>query len=234
MPNVSSLVESAIAKIAPYLKNKAVRTVGGAAAGLGAAGLENKFIAPDASATTHGINDVVGASTGAFAAHHPWLALGSLPFKQMALAALNDFEKDAPTRKAIADTSLQAAQADKATAGINLQNASSWKPGDIAAGAGAAGLLGGAGMYAYNSLHKKPAKKPGRNDVVVRGNPANRIAQKVRIDVPASAFPADFFSSVVGAENSPSALEKVKMASVQITRAEALIELQHDLNCLPC
>ena len=217
-------------KILQMLKNKGVQTGLGAAAGLGGAALENKMLLKDSDPSTRGINDVIGATTGAMLPHNPAGALGGLAFKELGLAGLNAYQKDAPMRQRIADTQLSAAQAAKDTAGTQqntakliLEKARNLSNTDKALyGVAGAGLLG-AGIYGANSLlnrGKSPKPPTGsKGEGVAKKGPS-----KIRFDVPTDSMPPEFFQGLLKAEQQG----KPKYACFA-TRDELLQEIAADL-----
>ncbi len=65
-------------------------------------------------------------------------------------------------------------------------------------------------------------------DQAVRGDPNARRAQKIRIDVPAGAFPPEFLQSLVNADDRPNAYTHAKVAVCHNTRDEILADIAED------
>jgi hypothetical protein len=210
------------------------KTLGGTAVGTGAAELENRTLLKDSDPGTKGINSIMGAATGALLPSHPAAAIGGLTFKQLGLAGLNTYQKDAPTRARIADTNLSAAQAADRTAKTNLETANigkeqagKWSTQDkILAALAGAGILG-AGTYAANSFLKGKKKAPAAGaEPVGKGDAAMRKRQKVRFDVPVGALPPEFFNSLATVDQND---ERPTKRACFATREELIAELAEDL-----
>lgn len=173
-----------------------------AAGGLGIAALENKLVGENLPPELQNVNLGIGGVSGMLAANpaHRAQVLSSLPFKQMALFGIGAIDKLRRQQQALTDTNLATAKINQNTASMEGENASG-KAKQVAAFLIPALLGSGAlAYYAYNQRKKDRAK--GFETVGQRGT-TNREHNKVKIDVPASALPPEFFSSLVHADDTP-------------------------------
>ncbi len=172
------------------------------AGGVGVAALENKLVGENLPPELQHVNLGIGGVSGLLAANpsHRAQVLSSLPFKQMGLFGIGAVDKLRRQQQELTDTNLATAKIHQNTAAMEGSNASG-RAKQVAAFLIPALLGSGAlAYYAYNNRKKQKAK--GYETVGQRGT-ANRDHRKIKIDVPASALPPEFFSSLVHADDTP-------------------------------
>lgn len=175
--------------------------------GLGLASLENSQIAPDLDPGLKTLNLALGAGTGLLAADpsHRMHALSTLPFKQLGLFGIASIDKLRKQQQSLVDANLGIAKIQHGTANIER---------DSAAGANRKALmflipalLGGAGLGYYAWNHRKKPQQPSRFSTLGEKG-KRRSSQRIRIDVPPSAFPDDFLASLVNVDDNPQAYSR--------------------------
>lgn len=179
-------------KLAPY-------ALGGAGLSL----LENKVLGSNLPDPLKKINIGIGATQGAMFGlpgnKAKIMALGSIPVKQMALFGLGEAEKFKNEQEALTNTNLDAAKVNESAAKLHLRDAGTSRAIQLAFLIPA---LVGAGALGYEALDKyrKSHKKDPRFKNMVEGG-TRRQSQKIRIDMPVSALPADFASSFLNSRD---------------------------------
>ena len=172
------------------------------AGGVGLAALENKYIGDNLPPELKNINLGIGGTTAAMmASDNPAMqiaGISAIPMKEMALFGMGSMDKFRRSQQELTDTNLataklhhQAAELESGTAGSGTRRALMFM---IPA------LLGSGALAYYASQHKK--KENPRFSTV--GESGVRTGnQKVRIDLPPSALPKEFYSALAGIERSP-------------------------------
>lgn len=197
--------------------------------GIGVSALENKFVGENLPDELKNVNLGIGGVTGLLAANPASRigALSSLPFKQMGLFGIGAMDRLRKQQQALTDTNLETAMINRDTAKTEGANAGS--KAKIIAAFLIPSLLGSGALayYAYNQ--RKKQREGGYKTVGGRGE-SNR-KQKVKIDVPVSALPPEFYESLVNADDAPSSrirlLESRKAASM-VKRADSLEQAVRD------
>ncbi len=165
--------------------------------GLGLAALENKYIGNELPPELKNINYGLGGITGYLMRspdeHVRYLALGSLPFKQLGLFGIGAADKLRKQQQSLVDANLGVADINRQTAETQRSNAGSTKAMQalfllpaLAAGAGL-GYLG------YEKWRKNRNQNPRFKTVGERGRAPR---SKIRIDIPTSSVPPEFFKSL--------------------------------------
>jgi hypothetical protein len=186
----------------PFELGKLLPWVAGGAA---LAGLENKFVGDQLDPRLKTINLGIGATTGALAASGPkgkMMALSGMPLKELALFGIASADRFKKEQEALTDTKLHTAKIEQETA--KTQRSQAGKGRHIAEAFLAPALLGaGALTYYVHNQRKHPSQSSGggKFNVVGQTGPSSPGRRKVRIDVPASAIPSDFFKSLTNADN---------------------------------
>jgi hypothetical protein len=243
---------SKFSALLPFLKSQlptagqASRYALGAGIGTGAAALENSTVSSDLSDNSKLYNLLLGGSVGLFGSKKglPAAAGAYLP-KSLALHYLDAYKKDAPLRHQTAQLNAAAAADSKTTAGTQLATAQAeqaskgqWSTQDKIMAALAAAGIGGVGIYGINSIlnRKKKSKGGPATKEILKGDPSTPRRQKLKIEVPASSLPPEFFQSLVDADDRERALTTLstKTASFEfeVDRAEMLAGLASDLDWL--
>lgn len=220
-----------------FLKNSpATRSALGAGAGVGLSALENKLIDDPG---LEKVNLGLGAATGGMIGYggRPGAgALSGLALKQMALLGTNAFMKDAPLRAEAARNNAEAAKANLATEQIKKDQAGKWSNQDKVLAALAAAGVGAAGIYGVNSILARRKKPKTTDNAVLKGDPGTPRRQKLKIEVPASSLPPEFFQSLVDADDRDRALTtlqtKTACIEVELDRSQILAGLVADVNDL--
>lgn len=175
-----------------------------AAGGLGIAALENRFVAPDIPEELKKVNLGIGGITGyLLTSPDPkvrFAALSSIPAKQLGLFGIGAVDKLRRQQQSLVDANLGVASVNRSTAEIQRDNAA-------AAGRRALMFLlpalaaGGAlGYMGYERWKKRKSQIPRYQTTRQKG--VSRSGQKVKIDIPASALPPEFFRSLVDVDDS--------------------------------
>jgi hypothetical protein len=167
--------------------------------GLGLAALENAYVGHELPPELKNVNMGLGGITGLLYANpNPAIraaALGSVPLKEMGLFGIGALDKLRKQQQSLVDANLQVADVNKDTAEIQRSNASGQKllsslfllPA-LAAGAGL-GYLG------YEKWRKAKERIPRYRTVGERGRESG-ARSKIRIDIPATAVPPEFYKSL--------------------------------------
>lgn len=175
--------------------------------GVGLAALENKFIAGEAPPELQKVNLGIGGITGyLLTSPDPkvrFAALASVPTKQLGLFGIGAADKLRRQQQSLVDANLGIANINRGTA--EQQQANAARAGRVAlafllpalAAGGALGYMG------YERWKKRKQTIPRYKTVGEKGR--SRAGQKIRIDVPATALPPEFFSSLTDADDSPRA-----------------------------
>jgi hypothetical protein len=185
-----------------------------AAGGAGLAALENKFVGEDTlSKPLQNINVGLGGLTGA-ALGLPGLTpaergaiLAAYPLKSMALFGTGAIDKFRRSQQDLVNTNLQTARVNQNTARLEADNAGSKKT--LAMAFLLPLLMGGGGLayYAYN--HRKRQQENSRfRNVGTRGSLHGK--SRVRIDVPATAMPEEFYRSLIHADDNSRAFTRLQ------------------------
>ena len=173
------------------------------AGGVGLAAAENKFIGNELDPRIKKINLAIGATTGALLAHKSpaaqIAALSGIPIKEGLLFGIGGMEKLRSQQEELTNTHLQTAKIQEDTAKTERAHAGGNKA--LAAAFLVPSLLGAGGvaMLAHNMHKKSPAAGSKFKTVGDVGQATG--SRKVRIDIPSSAIPADFFKSITQADN---------------------------------
>lgn len=182
-----------------------------AAGGVGLAALENKYIAPNIPEELKRVNLGIGGVTGyLMASPDPKIrlaALSSLPLKQISLFGIGAVDKLRRQQQSLVDANLQVARVNKATADVQRSNAES---------AGTRSNLfllpalaaGGAAAYWAIDKWRKARQAVPRYDTL-GGHGQKRHGQKIKVEIPATAMPDEFYHSLVSGENNPRASERI-------------------------
>jgi len=175
--------------------------------GTGVAALENKLVGENLPDELKHVNLGIGGVSGLLAANpaHRAQVLGSLPFKQMGLFGIGAIDRLREQQQNLTDTNLATAKIHRQTAALEGSNAGSHNK--LMAAFLIPALLGGGALayHAYGQRKKKRAE--GFKTVDERGTPNH--ARKIRIDVPSSALPPEFFSSLMHADDLPRSRTRV-------------------------
>ena len=175
--------------------------------GVGLAALENRFIAPETPPELKKVNLGIGGITGyLLTSPDPkvrFAALASVPTKQLGLFGIGAADKLRRQQQSLVDANLGIAQINRGTAEQQQTNAA--RTGRIAlafllpalAAGGAVGYMG------YERWKKRKQSIPRYKTVGEKGH--SRSGQKIRIDVPATALPPEFFQSLTDADDTPRA-----------------------------
>jgi hypothetical protein len=181
------------------------------AAGVGLAALENRFIAPEMPEELKKVNYGIGGITGyMLASPDPKLrsmAMLGIPAKQMALFGIGAMDKLRRQQQSLVDANLAVAQVNKSTA--DVQRSQAEEAGRTAlmfllpalAAGGALGYMG------YDKWKKKKSEIPRWQTTGGKGH--SRSGQKIRIDVPATALPPEFFRSLTDVDDNARAFSRV-------------------------
>lgn len=178
-----------------------------AAGGAGLAALENRFIAPEIPDELKRVNLGIGGITGyLMTSPDPKIrmaALASVPTKQLGLFGIGALDKFRRQQQALVDANLGIAHINRGTAQSQANNAAN--AGRLAlmflipalAAGGAIGYMG------YERFKKRKERVPRYKTVGEKGR--SRSGQKIRIDVPATALPAEFFDALTDVDENPRA-----------------------------
>lgn len=196
------------------------------AAGVGLAALENKYIVPDLDPGLKKVNLGIGGITGyLWSSPDPKVrmaALASLPFKEMGLFGISAADKLRKQQQSLVDANLAVASINKATAETQHSNVGSQGRRALMYLLPAILAGGGIGYLAYDRWKKNKAKIPRWQTTGERG--VRRTSQKVRIDVPTSALPQEFFTSLARSDESPKAYTRLmEMAQEEPKEAKELL-----------
>lgn len=174
------------------------RLIGYGAGGLGLGLLENAYVGGNLPPELKTVNLGVGAATGAMlASHDPAMqtaALTTIPLKQMGLFGIGGLDRFRRSQQALTDTNLSTARLNQSAARINARNAG----GNRALGASflVPALLGGGGAAALAYMQYQKQHKPTRKYETVSEDGTKKPSQKIRIDIPPSAFPKEFYDRI--------------------------------------
>lgn len=174
-------------------------------AGVGLSMLENNTLLEDQPDSIKHINAVLGGVTGAtFGAGNPEtkaLAALSWPVKQLALLGVGKAEQFRQDQAGLLDKKLRIAETEQQTARVNQDAAGGNKA--LLASFLVPAILGGGGLayYAYNK--RKKDTQGGRYSTLDERGPHQPAKKRIRIDVPTSALPDDFFDTLVTADDNP-------------------------------
>lgn len=190
------------------------------AGGVGLAALENKLIADEIPDPLKTVNLGVGAVTGFLGANPStrMSALNSLPFKQLGLFGVGAMDKFRRQQQSLVDTNLATAGINKDTARLQQDDAGDRKAMALAFLLPALVGSGALAYYAYNKGHKS-APSSRFQTVDSKGAPKGR--RRVKIEVPASALPDEFFSSLINVDDNSKAFTRVQEKSEAPSRKRA-------------
>ncbi len=201
--------------------NKNANAIPWAAGGIGLAALENALVSDELSDPLKKINLGLGGATGIGMAMDPvnrWKYLASWPLKSMGLFGIGSADKFVGMQKELARTNLDTARVNRATAAAEAD--ASGDKQRMALAFLLPALLGGGALayHAYDKHLKRP--KPARFKTQAE---AGRLSgrQRIRIDVPMTAMPAEFMDSLMQADNHPRARTQLqtKTANTQVIKA---------------
>ena len=196
--------------------------------GVGGAALENQHILPDLDEKLKKVNLGIGGTTGYLMANPQYraAALASLPFKELGLFGVSSADKLRQQQQSLVDANLGVAQTNQQTALLNRGNASS-------SGARALAFLipailagGGIGYMGYNQWKKNRSKSQNPRWQTTGSSGTQRGGKKVRVDIPASALPDEFYESLMHGEESPKAYTRImsKQAPEESKEARAVLQ----------
>lgn len=177
------------------------------AGGVGLGALENKYISDQLDPNLKKINLAVAGTTGALLGSGNTAAriagLSGIPLKEGLLFTVAGQEKFRKAQQALTDTNLETAQTSQETARIQKAQAQGHKHLAesflVPAGLGAGALA----YYAYNQ--RKHPSQASKYQVVGQKGQMSAGRQRIKIDVPSSAIPPEFFRSLTNAENTGTA-----------------------------
>jgi hypothetical protein len=210
-----TIMTTGIPKAAAFPWRDLIKSLTGAGVGYGVSEAENAAgLLHDPS--VQGVNALSNATIGAlFPLVSPKARIGlasGFVGKQLAAKGIDSYVGDTPARLEIAKQDLATAEANRLTADAN-------KPTDFnrnailaMLGLGAAGV----GTYAYNSLRDKSKKPTMSTSSRTAPGDLNRRKSKVKIEVPYSALPEEFYRSIINADDLPGTktTEMPKAASI--------------------
>lgn len=176
-------------------------TIPWAGAGVGLAALENRMVGDNLPEPLKRVNLGIGGISGLMlGSHNPEAqiaALTGIPLKEMALFGIGSMDKMRRTQQGLVDTNLQTARTNLHTAKIQGRDAGSRKALTAAFLLPALATGGAAAYMGYEHWKKNHQPKDKRFATIdSQGKPPAH--QKVRIDIPPSALPRDFFTSLKG------------------------------------
>ena len=172
------------------------------AGGLGVSALENKVVGENLPDELKNVNLGIGGVSGLLAANPAQRAhvLSSLPFKQMGLFGIGALDRLRKQQQSLTDTNLATAKIHRQTAAMEGANAGS--KAKIMAAFLVPALLG-SGALAYHAWNQRKKKKLEGYKTVGQRGVGSGSARKVKFDIPASALPPEFFTSLINADESP-------------------------------
>lgn len=193
----------------------------GPMAGMGAAGvglslLENSTLFHDQPDEIKHINTVLGGATGAVMSHPDTkikaMALLGWPIKQLGLLGVGKAEQFRQDQSELLDRKMQAAEVELDTAEVNRRAAGGNKA--LAAAFLIPALVGSGalGYYAWNRRKRENAATGRYGTVEESGQTHGR--KRVKIEVPASALPDEFYRSLMNVEDNPLARTRVQEQNV--------------------
>lgn len=172
------------------------------AGGVGLAALENQLVGEHLPDELKHVNLGLGGLTGLLLKNpDPKVrasALGSIPLKQLSLFAIGGMDRLRQAQQDLTDTNLQTAKTNLRTALVagNSEDAKR----RMALLYLLPALAGGGGL-AYYAWNKRTRPKPERFQTVTeKGKPGQR---RIRLEIPPSAFPKEFFESLVDVDENP-------------------------------
>lgn len=170
--------------------------------GVGVSGLENKLVGENLPTELKNVNLGIGGVTGMLASNpaHRFAALSSLPLKQMGLFGVGAIDRLRKQQQMLTDTNLSTAKIHRQTAAMEGQNAGS-KAKIIMAFLAPA--LIGSGALAYHAFNQRKKQRPEGYKTIGQSGVGSGNSRKVKLDIPASALPPEFFSSLIQADKSP-------------------------------
>jgi len=195
--------------------------------GTGVAALENKLVGENLPDALKHVNLGIGGVTGLLAASpvHRAAALSSLPFKQLGLFGIGSLDKFRRQQQGLIDTNLATAKINRQTAALEGENAGSRNR--LMAAFLIPALLGG-GALAYHAYSQRKKKRPEGYTTIGQRGSGSGSARKVKIDVPASALPPEFFSSLVHADDTPRSRVRVMEKAATYNGGESVGEAFDD------
>lgn len=197
--------------------------------GIGVSGLENKLVGEHLPNELKNVNLGIGGVSGLLAANpaHRAQVLSSLPFKQMGLFGIGAIDRLRQQQQNLTDTNLATAKIHRQTAAMEGANSSS-KAKMLASFLVPAAL--GSGALAYYAWNQRKKKRPEGYKTVGQRGTGSGSSRKVKIDVPASSLPPEFFSSLIHADDSPRSRVRVleKSAATMYDGGETLGQAAND------
>lgn len=182
------------------------RAIPYAAGGAGMAALENKYVGDNLPPELKHVNTGIGLGTGLMlASHNPEMqtaALTSIPLKEMALFGIGGMDRFRRSQQALTDTHLRTARIGEDTARMEHDDAGSRKRMALAFLVPALAAGGALGYEGYLKYKKKHEAGPKRFQTV-GSKGTRRQSQRVRIDIPPSALPKEFYQSLGQVEDDP-------------------------------
>lgn len=173
--------------------------------GLGIAALENRFIAPEIPPELKKVNLGIGGITGyLLTSPDPkirFAALASVPTKQLGLFGIGAVDKLRRQQQSLVDANLGVAQVNRSTAEMNRDNAAATGRRALMFLIPALAAGGAIGYMGYERWKKRKSQIPRYQTMGQKG--ISRGGQKIKIDVPASALPPEFFNSLINVDDSP-------------------------------
>jgi hypothetical protein len=183
------------------------KLIGYGALGVGGAALENQYIGQNVPPELKKVNLSIGGSTGLMlASKSPAMqvaALSAIPLKQMALFGIGGMDRFRRQQQSLVDTNLQTARLNQSAARVNANSAGGAKA--LGASFLIPALLGGGGAAALAYMAWKKQQKANRRYQTVGEEGTKKPSQKIRIDIPQSALPHDFYDTLRGIDHNPRA-----------------------------
>ena len=169
--------------------------------GTGVAAGENELLGDNLPEELKLINLGIGGVTGGLMANPAYRerALHSWPFKQLGLFGIGSLDHFRRQQSDLADRKLETAEIEQDTA--KTKNRDLKGLGTMLAALAGSGALA---YYAYNQ-RKKPRKPTNYDTIGGKGKLRGSAQNRVKIDVPGSALPAEFFQSLVDIDDNPKA-----------------------------
>ena len=167
------------------------------ATGVALGALENKAIAPDMDPGLQYVNALLGGLT-ALGIKNPETrnaVMSGLPFKQLALFGVNAADKLRMQQQSLVDANLGIANINKTTAGLQQSNAAGAKSMQLAFLLPALAAGAGLGYLGYDKWKHLNKPIPRYATTGEKGRDSSSRS-KIRIDIPSSAVPDDFYRSL--------------------------------------
>ena len=184
------------------------RAIPYALGGLGLSALENQLLGENLPDPVKNVNLGLGIGTGILASNPKYLpgAISTLPLKQLGLIGVGSMDRFRRQQQSLVDTNLSTAKINQRTARIVGNEAGSRKALAAMFLIPALAAGGGIAYHAWNEYKKRHASK--FKNMATEGKPHGK--ERVRIDIPATAFPKEFYQHFTDAEDSPKAFTRLQ------------------------